>query len=129
MTEAAFWQSVKKGLTSNGLGVNLQLDRIENSVGNGMSDVSACCDGVERWLELKIMHGNQLKFQPSQVAWITRAQAVGRVVLVVARKNNLVLVYPGSVCRRSSAPGDPIASFSVPVSWEKLKQVIFMSLS
>lgn len=52
--------------------------RIENSAGAGIPDVSACHNGCESWLELKIMHGRKIIVRHSQMNWwLARAKARG----------------------------------------------------
>jgi hypothetical protein len=91
--ESSFWALVKKNLSPS-----VHASRIENSAGAGQSDVNACRDGVETWIELKIQHGNMLEFRASQPVWIReRMRARGRVA-VLARKGDEILLYSPGVC-------------------------------
>ena len=87
--ESYFWQQVKAGLED----AETHLSRIENTAGTGISDVSACRAGVETWIELKVFHGNGVHFRTSQRIWITRRLAAGGRVVVLARKDDQLLLY------------------------------------
>jgi hypothetical protein len=82
MLESELWSLIKRGLDKNPL---IHSCRVESTVGTGMSDVNTCRAGVERWIELKVSHGNWLHFRNSQRGWIARRTAAGGVVLVLAR--------------------------------------------
>jgi len=72
MRESAFWSRLRKGLSPH-----VHYDRIENSAGNGMPDVTACKRG-ERWfLELKVFTGKQIKWRFSQIKWVQNSLRAG----------------------------------------------------
>jgi hypothetical protein len=136
MKESAFWQTVKRHLES----ADTHASRIENSAGTGISDVTACRNGLEVFLELKIFHGQRIHFRNSQRSWIVNRTGVGGRVKVVAKKEDEVLVYDGrSTVLCQSKPGTDGKSFSVhwddlppplyrcgkPIDWARLKDVIF----
>lgn len=79
MNEAQLWQLVKKNIDGH-------LVRIENTAGIGTPDVHACLDGQEVWIELKVVKGNFIYFQASQLAWFTRRVAAGGNVKVLWRR-------------------------------------------
>lgn len=89
LKESYFWQQVKAGLSAP----DVDLSRIENTAGTGISDVSACCGGFEVWLELKVFHGKYLHFRNSQRTWINRRHEVGGVIYVLARKDDEMFLY------------------------------------
>lgn len=134
--ESYFWQQVKAGLESD----DTHLSRIENTAGTGISDVTACHGGVEAWLELKVMHGNRLYFRNSQKTWIMKRTGVGGRVLIVARKDDDMIVWEGrAVMMSTHIPGTDSKSFSIhkdelpeplfqchkPFKWEGVKRAVF----
>jgi len=139
MKESAFWSSVKKALDEN----DMHLSRVENSAGSGMSDVSACCNGKEVWIELKVFVGNRLHFRNSQFIWITKRLSVGGRVVVLTRKDDKlgahVSVYSAKdVLALDRIPGGdeksfwldpssllPIIKTSKPFKWQDVRRAIF----
>lgn len=92
--ESYFWKQVKAGLGD----MAGHLSRIENTAGTGISDVNMCYQGHEVWVELKVFHGEKLHFRTSQRAWISKHDACGGSVVVLARKDDLLLVYQAREC-------------------------------
>ncbi len=135
--ESYFWQQVKAGLED----IRTHLSRIENTAGTGISDVSACNKGREVWLELKVFHGNNIHFRSSQRIWITRRVAVGGKVLVLARKDDELLLYEARhvLAAPFTSHGEDRKSFHVkyadmpypnysckkPFRWEEVRNAIF----
>ena len=104
MRESAFWADVKKHLSPA-----VHVTRIENSATAGVSDVTTCRAGVETWLELKIQHGNMLEFRSSQPVWIAKRMTAGGRVLVLARKDDEIVLYHGGVCcGTEKSPAEPV---------------------
>ena len=88
MTEkTGVWEPLRKAAPQ------VHWTRIENLVGTGMSDVNGCLNGVEVWIENKLVHGNQITFQPMQPAWIIQRLMHGGRVFVLARKNDMLYLY------------------------------------
>ena len=56
-----------------------------------------CMDGVPVWVELKIIKGNKIEVQPSQIAWHTSHSRCGGVsfFLASAPKEGLVFLFDG----------------------------------
>jgi Holliday junction resolvase len=135
--ESAFWQSVKAGLSAP----DVQLCRIENESGTGVSDVLATRGGHVRFIELKMFHGQRLHFRNSQRSWILRHTEVGGTVFVLARKDDEVFLYDGASVVSTSAykQGSDQKSFSIlqndlpapllasrkPFAWNALREAIF----
>jgi hypothetical protein len=134
--ESYFWSQVKAGLES----LDTHMSRIENTAGTGISDVSACHNSVEVWLELKIIHGKRLYFRNSQKIWITKRAAVGGKILVVARKDGELFIWDGiTTMFAPHSPGADGKSFSIkeddmppplyhcrqPFNWREIKATIF----
>ena len=134
--ESYFWQQVKIGLDN----VETHLVRIENSAGNGISDVNACCRGQEIWLELKVFHGRRLYFRNSQKSWIVRRSEVGGRIFVLARNEDTLIMYDAAAMMQCEAiHGNDGKSFSVdvdklppsiyvcrkPFKWAELREKLF----
>lgn len=137
MLEREFWASVKNGL---GQIQGTMLDRLENELGSGIPDVTACCGGRDAWLELKVFKGNFLWFRTSQRVWITKAALVGRRVFVLARDGDYVKLYDAFACMQAEhTPYAQRKAFSVhrdklpsplffnvkPINWANLHAIIF----
>ena len=113
-------------------------NRLENLVGTGAPDANGCLNGVEAWIENKIVHGNQIRFQPTQPAWIIQRLMHGGRVFVLARKDDVLMLYQGDALFklvRSVAPhgkhltadyraGKPLL-FPQPFQWGVLLQTVF----
>ena len=137
LKESAFWQSVKAGLSAP----DVQLCRIENDSGNGISDVLATRRSIVRFIELKVFHGQRLHFRNSQRSWILRHAEVGGGVLILARKNDEMFLYRGEevVSVAAYKQGSDQNSFSIlqndlpapllashkPFAWNALREAIF----
>ena len=134
--ESYFWQQVKIGLDN----VETHLVRIENSAGNGISDVNACCRGQEIWLELKVFHGRRLYFRNSQKSWIVRRSEVGGRIFILARNEDTLIMYDAAAMMQCEAiHGNDGKSFSVdvdklppsiyvcrkPFKWAELREKLF----
>jgi hypothetical protein len=134
--ESYFWSQVKAGLTS----AEVDLCRIENTAGSGISDVNACCGGREIWIELKVFHGNRLYFRNSQRAWIVRRGQVGGRVFILARRDDEILLYraidivvgphtTGSDGKSFSVAAEdlplPIFRGAKPFKWNLIRAILF----
>jgi hypothetical protein len=135
--ETYFWQQVKGGLES----LDTHLSRVENTAGTGISDVTACHQGIEVWLELKIVHSKRLYFKNSQRIWIAKRTAVGGNVKVVARKDSELFVWDARpvVLDCPHTPSTDNKAFSIkeddmpaplyhcrqPFNWREIKATIF----
>lgn len=65
--------------------------RVENSTGSGMPDVNTCRKGIEVWIELKVMTGNQFSLRHAQMNWARKRirDGQGRIVVLVGKKEKL----------------------------------------
>lgn len=113
--------------------------RVENLVGTGMSDVNGCLNGVEAWIENKLVKGNQITFQPMQPAWIIQRIAHGGRVFVLARKGDALLVWAGppllTLLRACQPRGKalvvdyrasvPLLTMPPPYDWDLLVETFF----
>jgi len=86
MTEAQFSSLIKKNIECHWC-------RVENMVSAGMPDANAASNGIERWIELKIVKGNYLLFEWSQINWFASRKKQGmNNVRVMARDNDAILL-------------------------------------
>jgi hypothetical protein len=80
-----------------------RLNRIENSVGDGVPDVNICCNGLECWVEIKIGSVRRNPEQPifdkkygvtvEQINWhINQRQAGGASYLLIRIADELYLI-------------------------------------
>ena len=141
MTEAKFWASFKNGMSRF---KQLHMTRVENSTGSGVSDVTACYEGREAWLELKVFKGNRIHFRSSQRTWIDARLAAGGRIWIVARYEQveppLIELYdPAEVFKSEYKVEVPGKSFSIkrvdlpqpeltlkkPYDWDRLLTKIF----
>lgn len=93
MRESEHWSRVRQKLHPD-----IHATRIENSATAGVSDVTMCRHGIEVWVELKIQKGNMLEFRSSQPVWIRKRMTAGGRVVVLARKEDDLVLYAGGVC-------------------------------
>lgn len=130
--ESQFWS-----LIAGHLPPLVHVQRIETgSTGRGIPDVNLCWDGVETWLELKIVKGKRVDLSPEQVAWhYRRARAEGRS-WIVARdaadgprkgKYDRIYAWPGAVA--ASVQGQGIAApgawvWERPWDWQPLLETL-----
>lgn len=117
--------------------------RLENLVGQGMPDVHGCYQGVDVWIENKLVKGHRIIFQPTQPAWMMKRMAHGGRVYVLARKGDDLLLWSGRSLRallmsckpvgknlvadyRDSAP---VLVLSKPFDWDRLLFELFTAIS
>ena len=76
-----FWHWLKNKL---GKVKGIDMQRIENTTGSGVPDVSMCYKGTEAWVELKVYVQGNVVLRKEQYAWlIRRARANGNVMVMV----------------------------------------------
>jgi hypothetical protein len=139
MKESEFWSgTVKKKLEE----AKVLKYRLENSVQAGMPDVNACYKGVERWLELKVMHGLRIEVRYSQLKWLmvrTRADIFNTYYVV--KDGDFIKIWQGhDILLRSKRddipkredkdsmtfdPGPPAAAVRVTEHGDRLRYVLF----
>lgn len=87
MKESQFWALVKGKLPGD-------TERIENALTRGTPDVNGCFDGMDYWLELKILDDkHRCELRPEQLLWHRKRQAHGGRVLVLARNEDVLKVF------------------------------------
>ncbi|MEE8607485.1 MAG: hypothetical protein V3S55_07775 [Nitrospiraceae bacterium] len=82
MKESGFWRKLRPLMREAAPGI--VVERIESWSTPGFPDVSGTWEGVDFWLELKIIRGLQVKFQPGQVPWLRRRWRAGSRCFVLA---------------------------------------------
>lgn len=58
--------------------------RIENSITSGMPDAHICLNGVDLWIEFKVVKGGSPVIRPSQYAWHARRRSNGGKSFIIA---------------------------------------------
>jgi hypothetical protein len=79
--EQKFWQLLKPHVPGH-------VNRIENTVGNGIPDVNFCYKGKETWIELKA--GSKLR--DSQKIWHQQRALAGGRVFVIERALTVIRI-------------------------------------
>ena len=71
------------------------LERIENSANTGTPDINGCCDGIEFWIESKVLSTTgTFVCQPTQLPWHLRRRAKGgRAFVIAANDKRLQVCY------------------------------------
>ena len=79
-TESKLWLMLRQGTTD----MNVHWSRIESWSLPGIPDLIGCCDGMEFWVELKVLTTKSdkkfPKWRPHQIAWQTQRSSVGGIV-------------------------------------------------
>ena len=86
MKETGLWTLIRMNIKGH-------CQRIENAVGLGTPDVNCCYNGSDVWIELKIVKGNLLLFEWSQIAWFkqrTHEKINGNVLVIARHKENII---------------------------------------
>lgn len=128
MRETEVWQKLKRCLA------RVHWQRIETVTSAGVPDVNGCLDGVEFWIELKVLTGTRkLRFQhdlkPTQVAWLTKRWMNGgkTFIMAICPEDNL-WVWTGYQAReiKKFGPGvvEPIAKLRPPFNSHDLTHVL-----
>ena len=118
--ETRLWQKVKKGLT------NCFLTRIESSTINGIPDIHAVLSNEVFWIELKSDSLSYPKLNKWQIVWINKYIKAGGKVIILKEtllQKSLKLYRPvsGFTDSRSLVP---VFSFSFPVQWPTLQELL-----
>ena len=131
--ESTFWKLINKHLPAK-----CHVQRIETgSTGRGIPDVNQCHQGVECWVELKIVKGKQVKLSPEQIAWHFRRARAGGTSWVIARdkadgvrkgKYDRIYVWPSSCVQGIFEKGikcEGAFIFEAPFDWVLFQTVLF----
>lgn len=110
---------------------------IENSISSGIPDISACIEGKDIWIELKIMHGNHVLIRPSQVNWIRAHHKAGGLSWVLSHDKHAPRLYKAinvaSECNRdcinkSKVYSPDLSGVDYSNHWPNIKQVLIGDL-
>lgn len=137
MKESYFWQTVRSHIPE------VHWSRIENVAGSGIPDLNGCYGGKELWVELKMFRGKQISLRNSQLVWTAKHLQAGGDVVLIARKDDEIWVFEGSVILMLSRDPDISRSvddksvtmvppperalkiFHKPFHWEGLRHLLF----
>lgn len=105
--EIKFWHWLKNKLSKE----KVDMQRIENTTGNGVPDVNACYLGSEAWIELKVHVKGNVVLRKEQYAWLTRRhQHDGNVLVMALTENDGVEIWtPPFIGRRWGNQGKYVA--------------------
>lgn len=120
MREAQLWTLIREKLTGH-------LVRIENLAGSGQPDVNACLKGSEVWIELKMVKGNYIIFRSSQIAFFSRRAAVQGKVMVLARKEDNLILFRAEDVLSVADLLEPVKDGSVKIHWTKIPNPVVFS--
>ena len=117
--EAKLWQDVKKALK------DAHLVRIENKACPGVPDVNGCYDGVEFWIELKVIKGNSLRLSKFQKAFINERSKHGGKVFVLARPltGSVIKVFDSVTLDLDPKSRNPVMEIDQPYDFTKLLEL------
>ena len=88
--EKDLWQHLKKLLPM------VHWQRIELSYMPGIPDLNGCYEGVEIWIELKVVRrGKKINLTRPQVNWIKKRTKAGGRTLIMVLKDDQITVWPG----------------------------------
>ena len=131
MTEAQLHSLLKKNIEGHWC-------RVENTIGAGMPDVNVVHNGIEIWIELKIIKGNYLLFEWSQINWFNCRQLNGMEnIYVVARNADKIMIIKAAdikkemVKKKASKAGVRIdddlihQNFYKPWDWDEIATSLF----
>ena len=121
--EARFSARVRDGLKGHGC----DIERIENRVNLGVSDMLVGVDNCFVTVELKVVQsGLKVKLRPHQIAFLTRHAAKGRPCFVLVLNIDRILLYHGRDAVALAADGlrlPPLAVWpSRGINWAELKE-------
>ncbi len=132
--EKTFWQLFKKHLPNK-----CDYQRIETgSTGRGIPDVNLCYNGVEIWVELKIVSGRKVNITAEQCAWHYRRIRAGGRTFIIARdkvdkvrkgKYDKIYVWTGENAvsvQENGIIAENSYIYETPFDWEQIIAKLFM---
>ena len=126
--ETKFWKQVKKNLP------NIYWQRFENWATPGVPDCHGIKDGIEVWVELKVIHSKKINLSPFQKSWhFTHSLHGGRsFIIATTLGESLLYIFPGSVALSIvSIAHCPSPNWQVdtkdPASWARVEQILLHS--
>lgn len=116
------WQPLRDNFKK--LAPDIHLQRIENSVGNGVPDTNGCWRGREFWIELKVARGLKVELTPLQAAWLRTRALAGGNSWVLARKGDVFRLWSGDLAYAVMVHGwnfgDHALELTRPWDWRRL---------
>lgn len=133
MKETALFGKLRPHLASWG-----EYDRVENSIGSGMSDVFYNIGGTLGWIETKVAKGDYIYFEKFQPNWISKHARLGaRMFIMVLDKQETIHLFRASVVLKAPRHAyekwilvnmnDVPRGFSMPPpyrSWKSIKEIL-----
>ena len=119
------WEPLRDNFKKLEPGIHLQ--RIENSVGNGVPDTNGCLAGRDFWIELKVAKGNKVALTPLQAAWLRTRWNVGGRSFVLARKGDVLRLWAGGdapTVREVGWACEPLLELRKPWDWRELLSMV-----
>jgi len=85
MTERQFWNKLRKSCY-HAAGTSVHLARLEPYALPGIPDVNGCYDGIDFWVELKVLKkgGFQQRLTRDQAVWLHRRHRAGGLTWIAA---------------------------------------------
>lgn len=93
MKETTLTNAIKLALSKHG-----QYCRVENAVSKGMPDINFFRRGKEHWIEAKILRGQRVHFEASQITWMkTRVKHSGEVLIFVRKEDEMWILKASKI--------------------------------
>ena len=108
--EQKFWQLLKPHVPGH-------VNRIENTVGVGIPDVTYCYQGTETWIELKA--GSVLR--DSQYIWHHQHALAGGIVYLIQRDKDIIAVRKATAILKEYIL---IGYFHKPWNWATIEAIL-----
>lgn len=83
------WKTLRKNLPQ------VHWQRIEGLSMPGIPDVNGCCNGVEVWIELKIVPYYKIDLTMPQCTWLRKRVEAGGHTYVLAERHRIIRVWRG----------------------------------
>jgi len=112
--------------------------RIETgSTGLGIPDVNLCLNGIETWVELKVVKGLRVELSPQQVVWhYRRARALGSSCILARDKfdgkrkgkGDHLYLWAGADAQAVAEQGIDVPAlghWQAPFAWDEVLAAIF----
>ena len=123
--ETKLWKLIKKNLS------NIYWQRFENWATPGIPDCHGIKDGIEVWVELKVIHSKKINLSPFQKSWHFRHSLHGGRSFIIATTlpYRLLYIFPGSVALSIASIAhcpNPYWQISIadPGSWARVEHLL-----
>jgi len=127
--ESKFWKELKEGCP------DINWTRFENWATPGVPDVFGIKDGINVFVELKVIKSNKINLRPFQIAWNFSHSLYGGRSFIMAKAipQGLLYIFPGSVVRSiGSIAKLPSTYWSIdmvqgPGTWTQVREILLHS--